>query len=111
MTARSFKDAAPKWAGPDLRSAVRIAVNWDASVAADKFGSCAVKITDCTNRGCRIETELAVTVGTFVQIAIPKFTEVQGWVAWSSPAAIGVDFAHPLPSKVLEYIIEQNDPF
>jgi hypothetical protein len=39
---------------------------------------------------------------------VPKFTNVQGWVAWSSPTAIGVDFAHPLPSRVLEYIIEQN---
>lgn len=111
MTVRSFKPAAPEWAGKEQRTAVRIMVDWEASVAADKFGSRAVKITDCTIRGCRIETDLCVSVGTFVQIAIPNFTDVQGWVAWTSPAAIGIDFAHPLPSKVLEYLIEQNDPF
>ena len=111
MTVRSFKLAAPGWTGKEHRTSVRIVVDWEASVAADKFGSCAVKITDCTSRGCRIETELSVTVGTFVQIAIPNFTEVQGWVAWSIPTAIGVDFAHPLPSKVLEYLVEQDDPF
>lgn len=104
MTVRSFKLAASGWTGKEQRTAVRI-------VAADKFGSCAIKITDCTIRGCRIETDLSVTVGTFVQIAIPNFTDVQGWVAWSSPTAVGVDFAHPLPGKVLEYLIEQNDPF
>ncbi len=111
MTDRSFKPAAPEWAGKEQRTAVRILVNWEASVAAEKFGSCAVKITDCTILGCRLETDLSVTVGTLVQIAIPNFTDVQGWVAWSSPTAIGVDFAHPLPGKVLEYVIEQNDPF
>lgn len=108
MTVRSFKLAAPEWAGDNQRSSVRIVVDWKASVAAEKFGSRAVRITDCTNRGCRIETNLSVTVGTFVQITIPKFTDVQGWVAWSSPAAIGIDFSHPLPSKILDYIIEQN---
>ena len=111
MTVRSFDLAAPGWTGKNQRTAVRIMVDWNASVKADKFGTCAVKIIDCTNRGCRIETDLAVTVDTFIRIAIPKFTDVEGWVAWSSPTALGVDFAHPLPSKVLEYIIEQNDPF
>lgn len=111
MTVRSFKLPAPGWTGKEQRTAVRIVVDWEASVAADKFDSCAVKITDCSNRGCRVETDLGVTVGTFVQLAIPNFTDVQGWVAWSSPAAIGVDFAHPLPGKVLEYLIEHNDPF
>ncbi|MEG3168442.1 hypothetical protein U1737_09600 [Sphingomonas sp. LB3N6] len=111
MTDRSFKFAAPGWTGKDQRNSVRIVVDWGASVAVEKVGSCAVKVTDCTTRGCRIETDLGVAVGTFIRIAIPSFTDVQGWVAWSSPEAIGVDFSHPLPGKVLEYIIEQNDPF
>lgn len=62
--------------GKEKRSGLRIAVDWNASVAADKFGLRAVRIMDCTNRGCRIETDLGVTVGTFVQIAIPHFTDV-----------------------------------
>lgn len=111
MTVRSFKLSALGGTGKEQRTAARIVVKWEASVAADEFGSCAVKITDCTNRGCRIECDLGVTVGTFLRIAIPRFTEVEGWVAWSSPSAIGVDFAHPLPGRVLEYLIEQNDPF
>lgn len=111
MTVRTFVLAAPTWAGKEQRAVVRIVVDWEASVAAEKFGTCAVKVTDCTIRGCRIEANLNVTVGTFVQIAIPNFTDVQGWVAWSRPTAIGVDFAHPLPSRVLEYVIELNDPF
>jgi hypothetical protein len=111
MTFRTFKLAPPGWTGKEQRAAVRIVVDWEASVSAAKSGTCAVKVTDCTVRGCRIETNLSVTVGTFVRIAIPNFTDIQGWVAWSSPAAIGIDFAHPLPSKVLEYLIEQNDPF
>ena len=108
MTVRSFKLAAPGWTGKDQRSSIRIVVDWEASVAADQLESRSVKITDCTDRGCRIETSLGVAVGTFVRIAIPNFTDVQGWVAWTSPTAIGIDFAHPLPSRVLEYIIEKN---
>jgi hypothetical protein len=36
---------------------------------------------------------------------------VPGWVAWSSPEAIGIDFSHPLPNRVLECVIERNAPF
>ena len=109
MASPSAKPEYPSWLATDERKAVRIPVNWVATVAADKFGTENVRITDCTRLGCRIATRLAVTVGTFVHVAIPNFADVPGWVAWSSPEAIGVDFSHPLPNRVLEYIIEQND--
>ena len=109
MTSRSSKPEYPSWLAEDERKAVRIPVNWAATVAADKFGIEAVRITDCTRLGCRIETRLAVSIGTFVHVAIPQFAEVPGWVAWSSPEAIGVDFSHPLPNRVLEFIVVQND--
>lgn len=109
MTSRSSKPDYPSWRAEDERKAVRIPVNWAATVAADKFETQAVRITDCTRLGCRIETRLAVSIGTFVHVAIPNFADVPGWVVWSSPEAIGVDFSHPLPNRVLEYVIEQND--
>lgn len=109
MASRLLKPEYPSWLAADERKAVRIPVNWAATVAADKFGIQAIRITDCTRLGCRIETRLAVTIGTFVHVAIPNFADVPGWVAWSSLEAIGVDFSHPLPNRVLEYIIEQND--
>ncbi|MEG3166511.1 hypothetical protein U1701_18190 [Sphingomonas sp. PB2P19] len=93
----------------DERKAVRIPVDWLATIAAVKFETQPVRIVDCTTSGCRIETAFAVTVGTFVHVAIPKFTEVPGWVAWSRPNAIGIDFSHPLPNLVLEHIIRQNE--
>jgi hypothetical protein len=93
----------------DERRAVRIPVDWTATVAADTSETQAVRITDCTQLGCRIETRLKVAVGTFVQVAIPLFADVPGWVAWSTPEAIGIDFSHPLPNRVLEYLIEKND--
>ncbi|WP_443027109.1 PilZ domain-containing protein [Sphingomonas sp. LB3N6] len=108
MASQSSNPEYPSWLAADERKAVRIPVDWPATVAADKFGVEAVRITNCTRLGCRIETWLAVTVGTFVHVAVPNFADVPGWVAWSSPEAIGVDFAHPLPNRVLEYIIEQN---
>lgn len=111
MTARPSKSVDPAWRGKEQRHAVRIVVDWPASVAADKVGTKAVRITDCTNRGCRIETDLAVAVGTFVHVAIPLFTDLTGWVAWNSAEALGIDFSHPLPSRVLEHIIEQIEPF
>ncbi|WP_380784416.1 hypothetical protein [Sphingomonas sp. R86520] len=111
MTARTLNPVDPAWRGKEQRHAVRIVVDWAASVAADKSDARNAKITDCTNRGCRIETDLAVAVGTFVHVAVPQFADVTGWVAWSSAEAIGVDFSHPLPGKILEYIIDQTDPF
>jgi hypothetical protein len=101
----------PAWPKKDERQDIRIAVAWNATISADKFDEQPVRITDCTARGCRIATRLAVTVGTFVQVTIPQFAAVPGWVAWSSPEAIGIDFSHPLPNRVLECVIERNAPF
>jgi hypothetical protein len=111
MIGRSFKFFDPAWIEKERRHAPRLAVDWAASVAADRLETKAVRITDCTNQGCRIETDLAVTVGTLVYVTVPLFTEVAGWIVWSSHDAIGVEFDYPLPSRVLEYIIERNDPF
>jgi hypothetical protein len=63
---------------------------------------------NCTSLGCGIETRLGVTIGTFVHIAIPYFADVSGWVAWSSLEAIDIDFCNPIPTRVLEYIVDQN---
>jgi hypothetical protein len=95
----------------DERQDIRVPVAWNATISADKFDEQPVRITDCTARGCRIATRLAVTVGAFVHVTIPQFAAVPGWVAWSSPEAIGIDFSHPLPNRVLECVIERNAPF
>jgi hypothetical protein len=108
MVTRLEDDACPTWPGRDERKAVRIPVAWTATLSADHFSEQAVRISNCTARGCRIETPLAVPVGTFVSVTIPEFTAVPGWVAWSSPEAIGIDFSHPLPSRVLAYVVERN---
>ena len=70
MASPSSKPEYPSWVAEDERKAVRIPVDWAATVAADKFETQPVRITDCTSLGCRIETSLAVTVGTFVHVAI-----------------------------------------
>jgi hypothetical protein len=109
-----FKPADPEtiaWLENERREAVRIIVSWSSSITVDELAPRKVRITDCTSRGCRIETDLAVTVGTFVYVVLPLFEDVPGWVAWSSSDALGIDFSHPLQSKILEYIIEQNNPF
>lgn len=108
MASQSSKPEYPSWLAEDERKEVRIPVDWAGTVAADKFGTETVRVTDCTRLGCRIETRLAVTIGTFVHVAIPNFADVPGWVAWSSPDAIGIDFSHAIPNRVLEYIIEKN---
>jgi len=108
MVTRLEDDACPTWPGRDERRAVRILVAWTATLSADHFSEQAVRISNCTARGCRIETPLALPVGTFVSVTIPEFTAVPGWVAWSSSEAIGIDFSHPLPSRVLAYVVERN---
>lgn len=108
MATLSTKSRDPAWQGREQRQAIRLIVDWTASVSADTLNAKVVHITDCTIHGCRIETDLAVPVGKFVNISIPQFTQVCGWVAWSSPQAMGIDFSHPLPSRVLDYLIERN---
>lgn len=109
MATQPTKSGDSAWQGKEQRQAIRLIVDWAASVSAAPFDTKVVHVTDCTIWGCRIETDLAIAIGTFVNISIPQFTEVCGWVAWSSPEAMGIDFSHPLRSRVLDYLMERND--
>ena len=108
MESRAVNDPYPRFSADDGRQDVRISIVCNATIFADELEEQAVRITDCTARGCRIETRLAVTVGTFVNIKIPQFTAVPGWVAWRSPEAIGIDFSQPMPNRMLGYLIERK---
>ncbi|MDD1449812.1 hypothetical protein NHF48_000880 [Sphingomonas sp. H160509] len=108
IATRSRKSGDPAWQGNEQRQAMRLIVDWTASVSAYDVDAKVVHIADCTMHGCRIQTDLAVAVRKFVNISIPRFTQVWGLVAWNSIRPRESISATPLPSRVLDYLIERN---
>ncbi|MGI4733011.1 MAG: hypothetical protein ACRYFW_14875 [Janthinobacterium lividum] len=100
----------PDASGMDERKARRRA----ASIAARLYGAvtapCPVRVLDLTHLGCRVSASQLLSVGAFVTLELPHFTDVNGWVAWSLDGEIGLDFAHPLPPRVVDYILDRAAP-
>lgn len=90
------------------RRAVRIPVDWDAAVASPAGDESRCCVLDISNRGCRIRTETTSSVGTCVNVLLPQFASVTGWVAWRADCEAGIDFAHPMPLAVFEEILRRN---
>ena len=65
----------------------------------------AVHLTDLTYRRCCLSTKQGVSVGSFVTIHVPGYTEINGWIAWVKNGEVGLDFADPLPHAVTEYVL------
>lgn len=92
----------------DERRAIRIPVDWDAAVTSPAGGKNRCCVLDISNRGCRIREEATSSVGTCVNVLLPQFASVTGWVAWRADCEAGIDFAHPLQPAVLEEILRRN---
>ncbi len=92
----------------DERRAIRILVDWDAAVTLPTGGRTRCWVLDISNRGCRIRAETPSSVGTCVNVLLPRFGSVTGWVAWRADGEAGIDFAHPLQPSVLEEILRRN---
>lgn len=108
MASKPNTAAFPSWLAAEERKADRIPVDWPASWASAKFAEEDAHVCDITNLGCRLRTARNVGVGTFVTVKMPGVAEAPGWIAWTGPNEVGVDFSHPLPAAVIEDIARRH---
>ena len=94
----------------DERKARRRAASLAARLYSTVTAPCSVRVLDLTHLGCRVSTSQVLSVGAFVTLEVPHFTAINGWVAWSLDGEIGLDFAHPLPLRVVDYILDRAAP-
>lgn len=102
----------PAWLPADERKADRLRLSLPAQMSSDRFDTINVRLTDLTGLGCRLSTAERVSMGVFVTVHIPGFTQISGWVAWSEDGELGLDFANPLPDPVTGFIVQlsTDDP-
>ncbi len=110
MVATHDPTTLPAASGMDERKAKRIAASIAARLSGAVTVPCPVRVLDLTHLGCRVSTSQVLSVGAFVTLALPHFTDINGWVAWSLDGEIGLDFAHPLPLRVVDYILDRASP-
>ncbi|MEI5688402.1 MULTISPECIES: PilZ domain-containing protein [Sphingomonas] len=94
----------PAWLAQEERQADRLPVSWPSTISSLKFDEEPCTICDVTHLGCRVLLDRRVTVGTYVTIAMPQLTKLEGWIAWNRGHEVGVEFSHPLPASILDDI-------
>ena len=76
------------WVGRKDRQPVEI----DAVVHRTDGSTAAVKLSNFSDEGCRIEASGDFRIGERLQIAIPRLGEVEAQVRWALPGSAGARF-------------------
>jgi PilZ domain len=77
-----------EWVGRKDRHPVEI----DAVVHRTDGSTAAVKLTNFSDEGCRIEATDNFRIGERLQIAIPRMGQMKAQVRWSLPGSAGAKF-------------------
>ena len=51
-----------------------------------------VKLTNCTEEGCRLESDENFRIGEQLSIAIPRMGQIRAQVRWALPGSAGAKF-------------------
>jgi hypothetical protein len=76
------------WIGRKDRHPVAV----DAIVQRADGRTSPVKLTNCSDEGCRLESDEDFLIGERLQIAIPRMGQLQAQVRWALPGSAGARF-------------------
>jgi hypothetical protein len=76
------------WIGRKDRQPVAV----DAVVRRADGTSTAVKLSNVSDDGCRIEADEDFRIGELFEIAVPRFGQVKAQVRWALPGSAGAQF-------------------
>jgi hypothetical protein len=62
-------------------------------------------LTNASPSGFRIRSNYGVTIGRFLLVDVPNFTQYPGWVAWANSGEFGFEVANSIPQKVIDRIV------
>jgi hypothetical protein len=61
-------------------------------------------LTNASVSGFRIKLDQGLTIGRFLVVDLPNFTQYPGWVAWADTGEFGFEVANALPQEIIDYI-------
>jgi hypothetical protein len=76
------------WIGRKDRQPVAV----DAIVQRADGSTSPVKVTNCSDEGCRLESDDDFTIGERLQIAIPRMGQIRAQVRWALHGSAGAKF-------------------
>lgn len=76
------------WVGRKDRHPVEI----DAVILRDNGRQISAKLSNCSNEGCRIESEADFRIGEQLAIAIPRMGQMKAQVRWALEGSAGAKF-------------------
>jgi hypothetical protein len=107
MTQPLQQSPKPGWLAIEERKALREPFDASGDVVGDRVPASSVRVVDLSSLGCKVESERPIVAGRFVSPTIFGF-DFKGWVVWTSEDGYGVDFAHPVPDRVVAHLLERR---
>ena len=92
----------------ELRRETRLLVHLDSVLGNSMLGRRKVELLDISNLGCRVLCALEVPAGTHLVLTLPGLAPIGTQVRWCRLGCIGLRFATPLHSSVLDRIVALN---
>lgn len=95
------------WLAIEERKALREPFNASGNVVGDRVLSSSVRVVDLSRLGCKVEWDQPIVAGRFVSLTIFGF-DLKGWVVWTGAEGYGVEFANPMPDRVVAHLLERQ---
>jgi len=91
-------DRMPGWTDRDEREAASFA----GALLLSSGERIPVRITDISNDGCQVESELHIPIGDVVTLELPGETITEASVRWAMSGRAGLRFRHPVSADSLQ---------
>ena len=96
------------YGGPERRRTPRLALALPAQLRERGNSAESVQLVDLSAHGCRIETAVELSAGSFVWLKLPGLETIWCRVMWSRPAFAGLEFDVPLHEAVVERLASEG---
>ena len=106
-----MRSSSPEFFKPshaESRQALRVSALIQSVLGSSRFGKRTVWLLDVSTLGCRVETGLSVPVGTRLVLTVPGLSPLGCQVRWIQHGSLGLCFATPLHSVVVDQITAQS---
>jgi hypothetical protein len=95
----------PTWFPDNRRTGGRLRTHLPVSLLTLRGDTYSAYLTNASSSGFRIRSEYGGTVGRFLSVDVPNFTQYAGWVAWAYSGEFGFEVANPIPQAVIDHIV------
>jgi hypothetical protein len=95
----------PAWFPDDRRAGARLRTHLPVTVLTLSGGTYSAFLMNASASGFRVRSDYGATIGRYLLVDVPNFTQYSGWVTWANSGEFGFEVANPIPRAVIDHIV------